>query len=440
MDTVETPKSGLWIAIAAGTAVVLTACGGGSSAGQSTTSSPPASASSSSTAASPASGSTVDVWTAAPIGAVGASAPQRSAGVKAAFRYLNAHGGLGSQHQRVVVKVCNTQLTPQGEIACGQRATSDPKAIAYIAPIIVISTAPFMAELKKAGLPDVNPAVSDTSEATSPISFPLASEIFAPSACAALAPHAVNVKSVGFAGSATPVTASEISTATTAATKAGFTSVGSVAVPLTATDVSPFATQLAQKKPGLNVLVLSPQGNAEWLTAEQRLGNTTPTCTTDALTPPQVLLGLGEAAKGFYTSANFPDPTWSGYPELATFRAQAAAETAAGDSAASISAANSGSEVLAGWLGAQAVIQAAHNATGAITKTTLLTALNHTTVTFGTGSGALIPPINFAKPNPNPKYSRVFNTTMFLKQWVPAKKAFEPVPSVKSVNVLSLIS
>ena len=418
-------------------ALALTACGGSSSAGQSTTSSPPASPSSSATAAT---GATVDVWTAAPIGAVGASAPQRSAGVKAAFRYLNAHGGLGPLHQRVSVKVCNTQLTPQGEIQCGQRATSDPKAIAYIAPIIVISTAPFMAGLKKAGMADVNPAVSDTSEATSPISFPLASEILAPAACAAMAPHAVNAKTVGFAGSATPVSAQEVSTGVTAATKAGFSSVGSVSIPFTATDLTPFATQLAQKNPQLNILVLSPQGNAEWLAAEQRLGHTTPTCTTDALTPPQVLLGLGAAANAFYTSANFPDPTWTGYPLLTEFRAQAAAETAAGDAAASISAANSGSEVLAGWLGSQAVIQAANNATGALTKATLLTALNHTTVTFGTGAGQLIPPINFAKPNPNPQYTRVFNSTMFLKKWDPAKKAFVPVPSVKSVNVISLVS
>ena len=90
-------------------------------------------------------------------------------------------------------------------------------------------------------------------------------------------------------------------------------------------------------------------------------------------------------------------------------------------------------------MGAQAVIQAAVNATGALTRATMLAALNHTTVTFGTGSGALIPPVDFAKPNPNPNYSRIFNPTMFLKLWNPAKKAFEPVPSAHSVNVISLV-
>ena len=56
------------------------------------------------------------------------------------------------------------------------------------------------------------------------------------------------------------------------------------------------------------------------------------------------------------------------------------------------------------------VIQAAAKVNGAITRSTLLTALNHTTVTFGTGSGAVLPPIDFATPNPNPTYSRLFNT------------------------------
>ncbi len=79
-------------------------------------------------------------------------------------------------------------------------------------------------------------------------------------------------------------------------------------------------------------------------------------------------------------------------------------------------------------------IQAANNVKGAITRAKFLGALRHTTVSFGTGKGAVLPPINFAKPNRNPKYPRLFNTTMFLKQWSPAKKAFVLAPGVKSVN------
>ena len=84
-------------------------------------------------------------------------------------------------------------------------------------------------------------------------------------------------------------------------------------------------------------------------------------------------------------------------------------------------------------------MQADADAAAALPPAPLLAALNHTTVTFGTGSGALIPLVDFAKPNPNPKYSRIFNPTMFLKLWNPAKQAFEKVPSVQPVNVISLV-
>ncbi len=63
-----------------------------------------------------AAGPAVDVWDIVPIGAPNQTAPQIPAGVKAAFRNINASGGIGPDHQRVVVKVCNTQGTPNGEL------------------------------------------------------------------------------------------------------------------------------------------------------------------------------------------------------------------------------------------------------------------------------------------------------------------------------------
>jgi ABC-type branched-subunit amino acid transport system substrate-binding protein len=429
-DSVRTRTSRLLVVAAVGAAMALTACGSSGSSGTPSTSA--------SASGSPATGSVVDVWTAAPIGAAGASAPQASSGVKAAFNYLNANGGLGPQHQKVVVKVCNTQLTPQGEIQCGAQAASDPLAIAMVSPIVVIATQPFMAGLQKAGLPDINPAVSDTSEATSPISFPLTADIIAPSACAVLTGQSLKVKTIGFAGSSTAVTVGEINTAMGAATKAGFTPVGPVLFPITTTDVTPFVTQLSEKNPQATVLTASPQNVGQWLAAQARLGKAVPTCTNDALTPPQVLIGLGPAAQGFYTAASLPDPAWTGYPMLDAFRQQAAAEVAAGDASASLQPTNSSVEVLSGWMGAQALIQGAANATGAITRSTLLTALNHTTATFGTDK-PLIPPINWSQPAPNPKYPRVYNTTMFLKQWNVSTHQFDQVTNVQPVDVSTLI-
>ena len=426
------------IALAVGIAILVGACGSSSSSSSTTSSSSTAATSAATTAASTAGGSTVDVWTAAPIGAPQASAPQSASGVQAAFRYLNSHGGLGSLHQKVAVKVCNTQLTPQGEIQCGQQAVSDPKAIAMIAPIIVISVQPFVAELQKAGLPDVNPSASAPPVFQSPTSFPLNADYLAQAGCAVMVPRAVHATKIGFATTSTPVSIAIQNTAIAAAKKAGFTTVGTVSFPITATDVTPFVSQLAAKNPQVVVLTASPQDIGAWLAAEARLGKTGPTCTGDATSPPEVLAGLGSQASNFYTSAVYPDPTWTGYPMLVQFRQQAAAEAATGDQAASLSPGNDTIEILGGWLGAQSLIQAAAKTSGAITRSTLLTALNHTTATFGANK-AVLPPLDFATPNPNPTYSRLFNTTFFLKKWDPATKAFVAVSGVQPVNGDQLI-
>ncbi len=69
--------------------------------------------------------------------------------------------------------------------------------------------------------------------------------------------------------------------------------------------------------------------------------------------------------------------------------------------------------------------QVAATIRGAITRAKFLRAINHAKVTFGSGKAAVLPPMNFAKPNPNKKYARLFNTTMFLKKWNVATKSWD---------------
>jgi hypothetical protein len=363
--------------------------------------------------------------------------------VKAAARYLDSHGGLGKLHQQVVVKVCNTQFTPNGEIQCAQQAASDPRAIAVATDQgVTLAAVQFTDTLQKAGVPDVGadgPMVAP-SGATNPINFPLWASSFGEAACAVMLPRAVNSTADGFASASVPAAISGIDQAATAAEKAGFTPIGPVTFPITTNDMSPFVTQLAQKNPKMVTITGSPQNVGSWLAASVRLGKRVPTCAPDLLVPNQFLVGLGAPASNFYVAAYIPDPTWKGYPLLAQFRQQAAAEAAAGDQAASLSVDNLSTAVLAGWLGAQAVFQAGAHVNGVITRAKFLKTLNHTTVTFGTGSGAVLPPIDFAKPNPNPKYARFFNTRTYLKRWDPATKAMAPVPSVQPVYGDKLLS
>jgi hypothetical protein len=290
-----------------------------------------------------------------------------------------------------------------------------------------------MTNLQTAGIPVINAAVSDPTILTDSVSFPLGSENFAPAACAVLAAQASHAKSVGFATTSNPSGIQETQAAISALPGVGLTNAGMVSFPITAPSLAPYVEQLSQDKPQLTVLTASPQDVGGWLSTAASLGVHGPLCVQDALVDAQVLAGLGGAALNFYTAANLPNVNSTAYPELATFRAQAAAEVAAGDTTASTGPANNGVEVLAGWLGAQVVIQGAAKVNGAVTHAKLLAALNHLTATFGTGKGAILPPINFAKPNPNKSIAREFNTKEFLKEWDPTTGKFLAVTSVKPV-------
>jgi ABC-type branched-subunit amino acid transport system substrate-binding protein len=379
-------------------------------------------------------GPSVDVYCAAPINTPAASAPQRCSGGAAAFRYIDSHGGIGKLHQKVVFKVCNTNFTPTGEVQCGQEATGDKSAIAMLGPITILSTATFMANMQAAGMPVINPAISDPTIETDSVSFPLGSENFAPAACAVLTAQAVKAKTVGFAETSNPSGIAETNSAIAALPGFGLTEAGNVSFPITASSLSPYVEQLSQNKPGVTVLTASPQDVGGWLSTASSLGVHSPLCVQDALVDAQVLAGLGGSALGVYTAANYPDVDSTAYPLLATFRKQAAAEVAAGDTTASTGPDNNGVEVLAGWLGAQVIIQGAAKAKGAVTHASLLASLNHLTATFGTGKGAILPPINFAKPNPNHSYPRLFNTREFLKEWDPTTQKFLTLARIKAVQ------
>ncbi len=371
----------------------------------------------------------VDVWAIVP----GADAPQIPAGVQAAFRYVDSHGGVGKLHQQVVVKLCDSQDTAPGEIQCGQQAASDPKSIAVVAPVIINADATFTSELKKAREPIINNNPNSPADYINPIDFPLWSSTFAYAACAVMGAHAVHATRIGFAALSVPASINVLNTGIAGAKRAGLTVVGHVEAAPSTTDLAPFVRQLQQDKPQLTVLVMDPPLDSQWLGAAAQLGASGPMCTNEGLVANQALAGDGSGASQFYIAGYYPDPSWTGYPMLVQFRSQAAAEVKAGNSAAALTLGNNPQLVEYGWLSAQPVVQAAANVSGAVTRSKFLAALNRTTVTFGTGSGALLPAINFAKPNPDSKYARLFNTKLFLQKWDVAKKTFVPVPGVAPV-------
>ncbi|MFE3000989.1 ABC transporter substrate-binding protein [Nocardia sp. NPDC059246] len=385
------------------------------------------------TPVSPATGPTVDVWTIAGTTGV-AGTPQVAAGVKVAFRYLNDHGGIGKNHQRVEVKECDTQTTPQGEIQCAQQAADDPIAIAVAAPQVFLATQQVTTTLQNAGLPAVGGIANTPSDYVNPINFPLGTTNFGAAACAVMTARAAKVDKLGFATVDLPAPVDVANDGIAAAKKAGLSAVGSVTFPITTTDVTPFVSQVGEKGSDATILTASPQNVGAWLAAAARLGKTRPTCVIDGLIPNQVLVGLGQQAKDFYAAAFVPDVSWPGIPLLDSFRRQADAETKSGDKAASLDAQNNTELVLQGWIGAQAIQQGAANVDGVLGRANFLAALNQTTVKLGDGDGALLPPVDFSKPNPDSRYTRLFNTQSFLKKWDPAKQAFTRVSDIAPVH------
>ncbi|MFE3060290.1 ABC transporter substrate-binding protein [Nocardia sp. NPDC059239] len=388
-------------------------------------------------AKSPATGPEVDVWTIAATGGVTA-APQPGAGVKAAARYMNDHGGIGPNHQKVVVKACDTQFTPQGEIQCAQQAADDPQAIAAVAPQDVLAVQQFTTVLQNAGLPSVGGIPVAPSDFTNTINFPLVTTNFGAAACAVLTAHAVKANTVGFATVDIPAAVDVTNDGVGAAKHAGLNATGPVTFPVTTTDVTPFVSQVSEKGADAVVLAAASQGTGAWLAAAARLGKSKPTCVIDGTVPNQVLGGLGEQAKDFYAASFLPDASWTGYPMLDKFRQQAQAEVSE-DKAASLDASNNTELVMLGWAAMQAVQQGAANVSGALTRSDFLAALNNTTVKIGEGSTALLPPVDFSKPNSNPKYTRLFNTKYFLKKWDVTKQAFVQVQGADTLHADELV-
>ncbi len=406
-------------------AILLAACGSSKSSSASTSSSAAAPTSfSSSTPTAKATGPAVDVWNIVPVGAPNQSAPQIPAGVNAEFRYVNSHGGIGPDHQPVDVKVCNTQGSPNGEVQCAMQAAHDPKAIATLGDLIVVATAPAEAAFGKAGLASINPFLQSPADFVNKINFPLFAPNFTSAGCAVLAPRAAHVKKIAFASLTLPISLDEMKIAEAAAKKAGFTVTGQVSIPLTTTNVSPYVHQLAAGHPQMTVLLLDPELSGAYQAAAAQIGASGPVCAQDGLVVYQALAGLGQAAANTYVTAFLPDPAWKGYPLLSTFRSDAAAELASGDKSASLEPGNDPLLTLEGWVAAYTVPQVASHITGTITRAKFYKAINQATVTFGSGKGAILPPIDFAKPNSIKQYSRLFNTSLFLKKWEVATKSF----------------
>jgi ABC-type branched-subunit amino acid transport system substrate-binding protein len=369
-------------------------------------------------------GSPLEIWTMSPVAQPSGDIPQVFAGVKAAARAINARGGI--RGHKIVVKTCNTLMDPNQEATCARNAVS-AHALAMVGNIPIINPAGVTNTLQEAHTPNVVPFMGTPQDYVNPINFPVTAQNFAVAACGAMVPKVSGSKKVAVASINLPISLSNAALAGAAAKAHGADFAGTIPFPVTTADLGPVIQRVRKTGADMVILGMQPQIIAQFVSTATSQGNTWTYCVQDGTVYHKTLVDLGGVLTSFYAGSVLPPlQDAAKYPELQRFAADMKAELAAGDKDASLDASNTQETALTPWLGMQVIDQVAGKMTGPINNRTFLKALNEAKVSFGN----LLPQIDFATPNPNPKYARLFNTRVFLKKWDPAKKRYFTVTSV----------
>jgi ABC-type branched-subunit amino acid transport system substrate-binding protein len=306
-----------------------------------------------------------------------ANAPEIVAGAEAAAMAINKAGGIAG-HQITIIG-CNDQFNPQQAGVCARTAVSD-KVVAVIGDRTTFGDVvdPI---LQKAGIPSVAP-LPEEDDYTSPISFPLIAGAGGGFVGDVMALAAEGRTKIGIASLGVPqlnevvqVTKDAIASVKTA-TGQSLSLVDSVSWQATTTDYSPIVESLKSHGADGVVLVANPQGGIGVLNAAQQLGVTSNqmqfTGGGEAYSNQQVQ----QLPNGLILAGNYPPMTAvSQIPGLSQFESDMKAAAAAG--VANSSSADYDEPSLNAWLGVYAVDKALGNATGTVTSSTLLTALDH---------------------------------------------------------------
>ena len=190
---------------------------------------------------------TVDVWVFDDVGAAGTGNVTPYDGAASAAKSINAKGGLsGSQ---IAVIRCSTKTDVNVARTCAQKATADKKAIAVIS-LSQIGAATYDPILTQAKLPLVK-VFAGGQEGTSPISFPLDGAAFQLLGSLGYAYNKLGAKKIYMVlGDFGPVSDQflGLGDAIMKTSTHGVGLTGSVKIPPTATDVTPYVQQALNSK------------------------------------------------------------------------------------------------------------------------------------------------------------------------------------------------
>jgi ABC-type branched-subunit amino acid transport system substrate-binding protein len=323
------------------------------------------------------------------------------AGIQAAIRYINAHGGI--KGRPLAAQECVDNNDPNLAAACATKAANDTSDIASVCQF-TLQGASVDPVLEHAGLPAVGANANVSADFTSPVIFdPTIGGLSGLGAVAAAA-DLLHGKKFSFVYVQSPAAATEVALLNSVVLRPRkLPDVNAIGVSPTAGDLSAAVAKANQGSPGAIVLYTGQAQANSFVKAARQQGVTTPILISAGLeTPSAVQQQLGGAANlYFYTSFRHSGPFYNAF--LSQWQASGNPPSLADEFA------------INGWLAVTMFADVARTLPS-VTRASVLAAFSKLA---NYDTKGLLPPLSFNKPGTafGGKAPRVINPTMALSQY-----------------------
>lgn len=308
-----------------------------------------------------------------PINTATGTQVQPYTGVKAAVRGINAAGGV--DHRKLQLVFCNEGGDPNAATACANLMVAD-KVVATVYDSSTTAGLQVSQILKAARIPEIYPNVEFSGQYSLPNVFPLdGGHPFAFGGMIQLAHSLYNVKSLDIVRLNVPAVALYSTVIENAAKNVGVKVVNTINIPVSVTDYSSYAQQIAQDKPDAVITVIIESQCTPLIEAIAQAGDTNIRYLSDPATcgAPE-LAQLGPLANGMMAVSTLPPIADTALPGIRLFLKDMQREANSGDTNAATS--QIGQNTLIGWMAVQGFAKAAASVKGSLTSLSLLTYLH----------------------------------------------------------------
>jgi ABC-type branched-subunit amino acid transport system substrate-binding protein len=385
----------------AAAALALTACSSNPSGSGSPTASGSAAAANAAADGSTAHGSPINLVFLTDYSTEGGSSGDGWAGIQAAIKYVNAHGGI--KGRPLAARECVDNNDPNLATACATNAADNASVIASVGQTTVAG-ASVDPVFQHAGLPAVGANSFVSADFNSPVIFTPTIGGLSGLGAVAAATDLLHARKVSFVYGQGPASATEIALINSAVlAPRKLPDVNGVGVPITAGDLSAAVAKANQGSPGAIVMYTGQAQANSFVKAARQQGVTTPIIIAASVeTPSAVQQQLGGGANVyFYTSFRHSGPFYSAF--LSRWQASGNSPSLTDDFA------------INGWLSVTMFADVARTLP-TVTRASVLAAFSRLS---NYSTDGLLPPLSFDKPGTalGGNAPRIINPTMGLSQY-----------------------